>query len=95
MAVKFKPIMSRVVVEFIEEMENKTSGGIFLPETTEKEKPQLATVVAVGTDEDTKKNINEGDKIIFAKYSGTEVDFDGKKYLILNFDDVLAVIEND
>ncbi len=95
MAVKFKPIMNRVVVEFIEEMENKTTGGIFLPETAEKEKPQLGTVVAVGTDEDTQKNINEGDKVIFAKYSGTEVDFDGTKYLILNFEDVLSVVEND
>ena len=95
MAVKFKPIMNRVVVELIEETENKTSGGIFLPETSEKEKPQFGMVMAVGTDEETQKNINEGDKVIFAKYSGTEVDFDAKKFLILNFEDVLAVVENN
>jgi len=94
MTVKFKPIMNRVVIELLEEKENITAGGIFLPDTVEKDKPQMGLVVAVGTDEETQKNINEGDKVIFAKFSGTEVEFDAKKFLILNFEDVLAVVEN-
>jgi chaperonin GroES len=93
MAVNLKPIKDRVVIEMIEEMENKTKGGIIIPETSSKEKPQMGKVVAVGNDEDLKKEIKAGDKVIYAKYSGTEVTLDEKKYLIVKFEDILAVVK--
>ncbi len=92
MAVNLKPIKDRVVLEMIEEIENKTKGGIILPETSSKEKPQLGKVVAVGNDAELKKEVKVGDKVIYAKYSGTEITLDEKKYLILKFEDVLAVV---
>ena len=91
MAVNLKPIKDRVVIEMIEEVENKTKGGIIIPDTSSKEKPQMGKVVAVGNDEDLKKEIKVGDKVIYAKYSGTEVTLDEKKYLIVKFEDILAV----
>ena len=92
-----KPLGNRVVVETIEQ-EEVTAGGIVLPETA-KEKPQRGNVVAVGLGEvDDNGNrkpmdVNAGDVVLFAKYSGTEVKLDGKKYLILKETDLLAVIE--
>ncbi|MBN2858375.1 MAG: co-chaperone GroES [Candidatus Delongbacteria bacterium] len=93
MAVNLKPIKDRVVIEMIEEVENKTKGGIIIPDTSSKEKPQMGKVVAVGNDEDLKKEIKSGDKVIYAKYSGTEVTLDEKKYLIVKFEDILAVVK--
>src|SRR5512135_2183751 len=93
-----RPLADRVIVEPLERDET-TSGGIFLPETA-KEKPQEGLVVAAGPgrwDEDGKKRVemevNEGDTVIFQKYSGTEVKINDKKYLILSEKDILAVLE--
>jgi len=98
MAIKLKPLGSRVVIEPIEQ-EEITAGGIVLPETA-KEKPQRGTVIAVGPgerDEDGKRiamDVSVGDIILFAKYSGTEFKMDGKKLLILRESDILAILEN-
>jgi chaperonin GroES len=92
MAVNLKPIKDRVVIELIDELENKTKGGIIIPDTSSKEKPQMGKIVAVGNDADMKKEVKVGDKVIFAKYSGTEVTLEEKKYLLLKFEDILAVV---
>jgi chaperonin GroES len=92
-----KPLGSRVVIEPIEQ-EEITAGGIVLPETA-KEKPQQGMVLAVGQgdrDEDGKRiamDVSVGDKVLFAKYSGTEIKMDGKKLLILRESDILAIVE--
>ena len=93
MANQLRPIRDRLVIEIVEEKENKTKGGIIIPDTSSKEKPQTGKVIAVGNDDDLKKEIKKGDKVIFAKYSGTEINLDEKKYLILKFEDVLAVVK--
>jgi chaperonin GroES len=92
-----RPLADRVIVEPLEK-EEVTAGGILLPETA-KEKPQEGLVVAVGPgrwDEDGKKRvemeISMNDKVIFAKYSGTEIKLNDKKYLILGEKDILAVL---
>jgi chaperonin GroES len=96
MAVKFKPLGSRVVVEPIEQ-EEVTAGGIVLPETA-KEKPQKGTVLSVGPgdrDDDGKyiaMDVKQGDTVLFAKYAGTEIKVDGKKLLILRESDLLAIV---
>lgn len=81
-----EPLGTRVLIRPLEQ-EAKTSSGLFLPETA-KEKPQTGEVVAVGTDEDIK--LKAGDKVLFAKYSGTEFKLDGVEYLLLEESDVLA-----
>jgi len=94
MAISIKPLGNRLVVEPIEE-EEITAGGIVLPETA-KEKPQKGTVLAVGPGERNENGdhmaleVKEGDKVLFAKYSGTEVKYDGKKLLIMRESDILA-----
>ena len=94
---KLKPLGSRVVVEPIEQ-EEITAGGIVLPETA-KEKPQQGMVLAVGQgdrDDEGKRiamDVAVGDKVLFAKYSGTEIKMDGKKLLILRESDLLAIVE--
>ena len=96
MALNLKPLGSRVLVEPIEQ-EDITAGGIVLPETA-KEKPQQGLIMAIGPgarDEDGKRipmDVEKGDKILFAKYSGTEIKLDGKKYLILREEDILAIV---
>jgi chaperonin GroES len=96
MAISLKPLGNRVVVEPLEQ-EEVTAGGIVLPETA-KEKPQKGTVLAVGPgerDEDGKRvplDVKEGDTVLFAKYSGTEIKMDGKKLLILRESDLLAIV---
>jgi chaperonin GroES len=96
MAISLKPLGNRVVVEPIEQEETTTS-GIVLPETA-KEKPQKGKVLAVGPgdrDEDGKRiplDVSEGDTVLFAKYSGTEIKLDGKKLLILRESDLLAIV---
>ncbi|MFN2200893.1 MAG: co-chaperone GroES [Caldilineaceae bacterium] len=95
---KLKPLGNRLVAQPIEDDE-QTSSGIFLPETA-KEKPQRGTVIAVGPGERSDEgerlpiDVKVDDTIIFAKYAGTEVKIDGKKYLILKETDVLAVVES-
>jgi chaperonin GroES len=97
MSIKLKPLGNRVVVEPIEQ-EEVTSGGIVLPETA-KEKPQKGTVLSVGPgdrDDDGKfipMEVKAGDKVLFAKYSGTEIKVEGKKLLILRESDLLAIVE--
>ena len=91
-----KPLGDRVVVQPIEQ-EEQTTLGIFLPETA-KEKPQQGNVLAIGPgDRDDKgqriaMDVAVGDKILFAKYSGTEIKLDGKKLLILRESDILAIV---
>ncbi|MFN3859747.1 MAG: co-chaperone GroES [Caulobacter sp.] len=94
---KFRPLGDRVLVKRVEE-ETKTKGGIIIPDTA-KEKPQEGEVVAVGPgarDEDgdyIKMDLKAGDKILFGKWSGTEVKVDGEDLLIMKESDVLGVIE--
>jgi chaperonin GroES len=91
-----KPLGDRVVIELIQ-TEEKTASGIVLPDTA-KEKPQEGKVVAVGTGrvldsgERVAPEVAVGDRIIFSKYAGTEVKYEGKEYLILRESDILAVI---
>ncbi|HEX9145677.1 MAG TPA: co-chaperone GroES [Candidatus Binatia bacterium] len=96
MATKIRPLHDRVIVKRIEE-EEKTKGGIIIPDTA-KEKPQEGRVVAVGPgkSEDGKViplGVKAGDKILFGKYSGTEIKLDGEEHLIMREDDILGVIE--
>lgn len=83
-----KPLGERIIVKPLKQ-EEKTEGGIFLPETASKEKPQQGNVIAVGPDF---KGVKKGDKVLFAKYAGTEVEIENEKYLVLGEDDVLAII---
>jgi chaperonin GroES len=96
MAVKFRPLHDRVIVKRIQE-EEKSTGGIIIPDTA-KEKPQEGKVIAVGPgkQEDGKViplGVKAGDKILFGKYSGTEIKLDGEEHLIMREDDILGVIE--
>ena len=86
--IKIQPMGARVLIKPIEQ-ENKTSSGLLLPETA-KEKPQTGLVVAVGDDEDIKLKVN--DKVLFAKYTGTDFKMDGTDYLLLESSDVLAKV---
>ena len=94
---KVKPLNDRVLVLRIGE-EEKTTGGIIIPDTA-KEKPQEGKVIAVGTGKMKKDGtklpleVKKGDRILFAKYSGTEVKVDGEEHLIMKEEDVLAVME--
>lgn len=94
---KLKPLGGRVIVEPIEQ-EEMTAGGIILPETA-KEKPQEGKILAAGPgdrNEDGDRmemEVKVGDKVLYAKYSGTEVKLDGKKMLILRESDILAIVE--
>ena len=96
MAMKIQPLADRIVVKVLE-AEEVTKGGIVLPDTA-KEKPQEGEVIAVGNgkilDNGTKVplDVKAGDKILFGKYSGTDIKLDGEEYLILREDEVLAVI---
>ena len=88
---KLKVIDDKILVEREEVEDQKTPGGIIIPDTA-KEKPQLGTVVAVGTDEEMKDLVKKGDKVLFGKYTGDEIDFEGKKYLVVQRSDILAII---
>ncbi len=90
MGIKIKPLKDRVLIQQIEEAPEKV-GNLYVPDTA-KEKPQIGKVIAVGTDEDIQKTIKAGDKIIYAKYGGTEIKYEGEKYLIVSADDILAII---
>jgi chaperonin GroES len=95
--VNLKPLGDRVVIEHVEQSE-KSAGGIFLPDTA-KEKPQEGVVRAVGTGRTTDDgntiamNVKVGDRVIYSKYSGSEVKVDGKEYLIVSEKDVLAIVD--
>jgi chaperonin GroES len=94
---KIKPLQDRIIVKRIEE-EEKTKGGIIIPDSA-KEKPMEGEVIAVGSgkvlDNGTKQalEVKEGDRILFGKYSGTEVKIDEVEHLIMREDDILGIIE--
>lgn len=94
---KLSPISDNIIV-VPEKKELKTKGGILLPESVEKEKPQVGEVVAVGpgklseNGERLKMQVKKGDMVLFAKYSPQEIKMDEKEYFILKEDDVLAII---
>ncbi len=91
MEVKIKPLSDRVLVH-PDQAETKTASGIIIPDTA-KEKPQKGTVIAVGKG---KKNdpmtLKKGDRVLYGKYSGTELKWEGEEYLIMRESDVIAVI---
>ena len=95
---KFRPLHDRVVVKRLEE-DTKTAGGIIIPDTA-KEKPQQGEVVAVGPgarDEAGKINtldVKAGDRVLFGKWSGTEVKIDGQELLIMKESDILGILDN-
>jgi len=96
MAIKIRPLHDRVIVKRIEE-EEKTKGGIIIPDTA-KEKPQEGRVIAAGPGkhEDGKLvplDVKAGDKILFGKYAGTEIKLNGEEHLILREDDILGIVE--
>jgi chaperonin GroES len=94
---KIRPLHDRVLIKRLDE-ESKTSGGLFIPDTA-KEKPIQGKVIAVGAgkrDKDGKVvalDVKAGDKVLFSKYSGTEVKIDGDEHLIMREEDLLAVLE--
>ena len=96
MTIKMRPLGSRLVIEPIEQ-EDITAGGIVLPETA-KEKPQKGTVLAIGPGERNDAgeripmDVKVGEVVLYAKYSGTEIKYDGKKLLILRESGVLAIL---
>ena len=86
-----KPLGERIVIKVVEETE-QTTGGIFIPDSA-KEKPQKGIVVATGKGKhDEPMEIKVGDSVLFGKYSGTEVNIDDKKYLVMNQSDILVVL---
>lgn len=92
MAFGIKPLGTRVVIKRVEAQE-KTQGGIILASSA-KEQPQVAEVVAVGPGtKDEPMEIKTGEKVIFAKYGGTEVKYQGEEYLIMKQEEILAVID--
>ena len=91
MKLNIKPLADRVLLEPTE-AETKTASGIIIPDNA-KEKPQKATVVAVGSGtKDNPMTVKVGDTVLYGKYSGTELKFEGKDYLIMSEKDILAVI---
>ena len=94
---KVRPLHDRLIVQRLEE-EEKTKGGIIIPDTA-KEKPIEGKVIAVGTGRIKKDGtkipleVKKGNRVLYAKYAGTEVKIDGEEYLIMKEDDILAIIE--
>ena len=94
---KIRPLYDRILVKRIEE-QSRTASGLYIPDTA-KEKPMEATIVAVGNgklQEDgslRKLEVKAGDKILFSKYSGSDIKIEGVEHLILREDDILAVLE--
>lgn len=95
---RIRPLADRVVIK-PQEREEKTKGGLFLPDTASKEKPQQGTVMAVGegrVDDSGKRvavAVKAGDTVLFAKYAGTEIKIDDEDYLILAEKDILAIVQ--
>ncbi|OLZ10848.1 co-chaperone GroES [Sulfobacillus thermosulfidooxidans] len=85
-----KPLGDRVLVKLVEEQE-RTQSGIYIPDTA-KDKPQTGLIVAVGDGEDIK--VKEGQRVLFAKFAGTEIKIGNEEHLILSTDDILAVVED-
>lgn len=97
MKIKIRPLHDRVIVKRLEEKE-KTKGGIIIPDTA-REKPMEGKVIAVGPgkvlESGTKvsMNVKKGDRILFGKYAGSEIEVEGEEHLIMREDDILAIIE--
>lgn len=95
---KIRPLQDRVIVKRLEE-EEKTKGGIIIPDTA-KEKPQEGKVIAVGKGKVTEDgkiiplDVKAGDRVLFGKYSGTEVKIEGEEHLIMREEDILGIIES-
>lgn len=89
--INIEPLGARVLILPIEG-EAQTPGGVLLPETA-KEKPQQGTVEAIGNSEDRTTDLKVGDRVLFPKYTGTEIKYEGKTYLLMNEEDVLARIK--
>ncbi len=85
-----KPLGDRVLVKLVEEQE-RTQSGIYIPDTA-KDKPQTGLIVAVGDGEDIK--VKQGQRVLFAKFAGTEIKIGSEEHLILSTDDILAVVED-
>ena len=97
MAMKIRPLQDRVIVRRIEAKEERSVGGIIIPDTA-KEKPQEGKVVAVGPGrrDDGKVvalDVKAGDRVLFGKYAGSEIKIDGEEHLILREEDILGVVE--
>ena len=91
MALKIKPLADRVLVEPMA-AETKTASGIIIPDNA-KEKPQKGKVVAVGSGtKDEKMTVSVGDSVLYGKYAGTELKFEGQDYLIMRESDILAIV---
>ena len=94
---KLKPLGDRVVVKAKDDQDSRTASGLVIPDTA-KEKPQLGEVLAVGPGEvndqgdRTPMDVKEGDTVVYSKYGGTEIKFEGQEYLILSSRDLLAII---
>ena len=98
MSVSIKPLEDRIVIKQVE-AETTTASGLVIPDSA-KEKPQIGEVLAVGPgriDDNGNRvplDVNVGDRIIYSRYGGTEIKFEGEEYLVLSARDVLAVVEN-
>lgn len=94
---KIRPLHDRVIVKRLDE-EDKTAGGLYIPDTA-KEKPIQGKVIAVGAGKRDKSGsvtaltVKEGDRVLFSKYSGTDIKLEGEEHLIMREDDILAVVE--
>jgi len=95
---KVRPLYDRVLVQRLEE-EEKTKGGIIIPDTA-KEKPQQGRIIAVGSGRLNEKGervpmeVKENDRVLFSKYAGNEININGAEYLIMREDDILAILED-
>jgi len=93
-----RPLQDRIIVECVEE-ETKTAGGIIIPDTASKEKPQEGVVIAVGKGKITSEgkivamDLKVGDRVLFGKYAGSEIKVDGNAYLMMREDDIFGVVE--
>jgi chaperonin GroES len=98
MATTIKPLHDRVIIRRIEDTTNQTAGGLYIPDSA-KEKPQEGEVVAAGAGkykEDGSRqalDVKEGDRVLFGKYSGSEIKIDGEELLIMREDEILGIIE--
>lgn len=95
---KIRPLNDRIVLKRVAE-ENKTSGGLFIPDSA-KEKPARGKVIAIGQgkrDDAGKRipmDVKEGDEVLFGKYSGTELKLDGEEHIVVNESDIIGIVEN-
>ncbi len=98
MATTIKPLHDRVIIRRIEESTDKTAGGLYIPDTA-KEKPQEGEVIAAGDgkykEDGTRQalDVKKGDRVLFGKYSGSEIKLDGEEFIIMREDEILGIVE--